>query len=330
MENGAPMDEELKLETDILTLDYLLCSAVKGVIDDRRAQRDSQQRLRQNGEDLFATFDVFMQLFQQNHPDAELSDDLRIKLQILTVTNLFCRRYRASVFMPSKETLQTQRQHNKERANAWLQQHKGCIILPENGAADGPTDRASRETIRRQMYSLMRVPYDENIPALDSAVTLLDILPEYMALCRMVSKTVQDGNWMDQPIFFMLHSALEQILIHGTTISHAANEAFAWGCPLDVESTQFEKADFIIEWEAFRDSVKESLFPDTQTTWESQLGELLDKKSPLTQFEDSILVWLEGVLRLQNTPILAQLEEGNLDGLTVEETEAFMDRVGIR
>ncbi|KAG5287104.1 hypothetical protein I7I48_02954 [Histoplasma ohiense] len=350
-------DPELKLELDLMTLDYLLHKAIIAVIDDRIEQRRVGEQSNKNGDSILGIFDACMQLFRYNHLNNNSRNsnyesdrnnqnnntscfpiDLRIKLQILTVTNLLCRRYHqgSRAFLPSEETLQAQKKGNRERAEHWLRQNEDHRICRAAASTPVMNDSAYLERNRRDMYVHMGIPCkdgNDNIPV----ASLLDILPECMSLCGMVCHhDIPDTSWMELPVRFMLFAAIEEILLHGTMIEEAANEAFAWDYPYKVESDDHHDEDCeqddkarIAQWESVRDSVKTSLVGvDGERGWETSIGEILEK-CPFIRFEEYVMEWLVSLLRFQKSPILMQLEEGKLEGLTLEETAAFMSRVGI-
>lgn len=55
----------------------------------------------------------------------------------------------------------------------------------------------------------------------------------------------------------------------------------------------------------------------------------LAAKYPIQKFENQILGFIQNVAEFPEPPILTQLEHGKLEGLTVEETDAFKRRCGI-
>ncbi|OAX80375.1 hypothetical protein ACJ72_05295 [Emergomyces africanus] len=350
-------DPELKLEVDLMTLDYLLHGAIIAILQDRISQRSGERAQQlihgaKNGDILLGIFDAFMQSFRYTHlsntssgsNDENGSDnnnnacfpaDLKIKLQILTVTNLLCRRYAkdSSTLLPSEETLQAQRKRNKERAEHWLRQNETSRVNRGPPNTPGTTNKSFLEWNRRNMFLHMGIPYEDG--NLKILVNLQDILPECMSLCAMVPhRDIPDTSWMEIPVRFMLYAAIEEVLLHGKTIAEAVDETFAWGYPYKVSGDDGgdendDKAQ-ISQWEMVRDSVKASLVSaDDERGWEARIEEILEK-SPFIQFEEYAIDWLTELIGFQNTPILVQLEEGKLEGLTVTETAAFLNRVGIQ
>ncbi|KAK5015424.1 hypothetical protein LTR16_009406, partial [Cryomyces antarcticus] len=49
---------------------------------------------------------------------------------------------------------------------------------------------------------------------------------------------------------------------------------------------------------------------------------------PLANYEDSVLAFLHALLASQPAPLLTQLEAGQVEGLTRQETEALKARAG--
>ena len=55
------------------------------------------------------------------------------------------------------------------------------------------------------------------------------------------------------------------------------------------------------------------------------------KEHPIAEFDTSILLFIRALQQSLTPPLIAQLEsEEAIDGLSVHETEAFKQRVGLR
>ncbi|WEW60366.1 hypothetical protein PRK78_005851 [Emydomyces testavorans] len=256
-----------------------------------------------------------------------LSQDITLKLQILTFTNLFLRRYETSVYLPSRRTLQIQRTKNTERANLWLQQH-GVLTYRGREPLHVPGDHLPVVRNYQSMLLHMGVPSDENVLDLESRVSLLDVLPEYMALCRIIPSAFRD-RWMENAICFMLHSAIEQVFIYGRKDVDKLNEAFAWDWPYEdcqrkVPTAVAEK----VAWMASRDAVRRSLLPPRRTIYGDKVRRL-SFKFQLFEFEGCILELLRDLMNMLEIPILQQLESGTLCGLTSAEAEVLSSRINL-
>jgi len=201
-----------------MILDYFLCTTIYAVLNERIAKRNGQLC-----EDLLGTFEVVLTMFKANHPSEYVSDDLQVKLQILTFANLLFRRHIRSWWLPSGATLYNQRKKNTERAKRWIQSHKDSGIIPLNGSDDLVVPKSSLAANRRDMLSHLCISYGQDLPDLECSVSLLDILPQYITLCKMVPVSVRD-SWMDEALVFMLQSAIEQVLIWETHFQHLLTE----------------------------------------------------------------------------------------------------------
>lgn len=342
---------ETSLEVDLMILDYFLCTTINAVLNEHIAQRSGHQT---SGayESLLGTFEglfsshpalrsilhmlimasVILTMFKANHPGQYVPDELQIKLQILTFANLMFRRHIQSWWLPSGATLHDQRKKNMERAKRWMRCHSdsNLEIMHYGGSAKPVIPKSTLATNRRDMMSHLCVFCDQDFPDSEFCVSLLDILPEYVALCKMVPLNVTH-SWMNGAVVFMLQAAIEQILIYGNIIEDSIDEAFAWdwvevtGQVLWTSENNDAEASM---WENKRISLKTSLLNNQRPTWEDHFRHLLTE-FPLLHFDEMILELLSGLLKMLNTPVLMQLEAGKLDGLTVTETEAFKDRIGV-
>src|SRR5947208_12406600 len=169
---------------------------------------------------------VFLTMFKANHPSEYVPEDLQVKLQILTFANLLFRRHIRSRWLPSGATLHGQRKKNTERAKIWMQCHQDSGIIPLDCSDNLVLPESTLAANRHDMLSHLCIPYGQDLPVVECSVSLLDILPEYITLSKVVPVSVRD-NWTDGALVFMLQSAIEQILIFGNTIQDSADEAFA-------------------------------------------------------------------------------------------------------
>ncbi|KAI1905524.1 hypothetical protein LOZ39_006858, partial [Ophidiomyces ophidiicola] len=154
-----------------------------------------------------------------------LPNDLQIKLQILTFSNLFLRRYSPSVYLPSHQTLSEQRQRNANCARSWYYYNSlqtwsegDAFHIPQNG------HRLSKN--RQDMMLHLGLPRNSTL-CLEYQVSLLDVIPEYISLGHMLPQEIQP-EWMKNAVHLMLHSAVEQVLILGETKVDKLAEGFAW------------------------------------------------------------------------------------------------------
>lgn len=294
---------------------------------------------------------MFMKLFEGTHSGDELPEDIHLKLRVLTFANLFCRRYKNSVYLPSPDTLQAQRKRNAERAELWYQSrsHSDYYDAYDDENLQMPSPQAAHETNgsgsilsekelsdnRRDLFVHLRIPHlnEDSIPSLESSITFLDILPQYMELCDNTIPLDLKREWMDGATIFMLHAALEQILVYGNDMVQAVNEAFAWDWVVEnthssSDSINTNTAAQIDSWTASKSSLKKSFF-DKKRPVQAQAHSLLDR-FPLFDFEGRVLELLGTLVEYllgEFPPLLMQLEAGKLSGFSSEETRAFMERL---
>jgi hypothetical protein len=171
------------------------------------------------------------------------------------------------------------------------------------------------------MLDHMGVSPDSEIPDLDLSIALLDTVPEFMRICYNLPPPDRTELLAMAPIL-LLHAALEQLLIYGQPVSDAIQRTFAWGWtgypdsadhPAKTESEQ--KLVAVHEASQARDPLRE-------------FTRLL-QEYPYNEFAAQLLVELYRLLDVIGTPILAQLERGELDGMTPAETRSMMERAGI-
>lgn len=273
---------------------------------------------------------VFLPLFESRHGKEGLPVGLSVKLRILTFSNLILRRYKRSQHMPSLQTLQRQRRKAAARAKTWLREHRGDSMPSWDESLTLNIPQSTLLDSRKSMLAHMGVSPGENETP-KSTVSLLDALPEFMSICYMAASNVKP-RLMELAVSFMLHAALEQILIYGRWPQHAVDESFAWSWTDDVErniGAGVEMGSDAVTWNTSRDSQRDRIFDATEQPDAVNILKKLLHEHPLFTFEGSILETLGNLLRALDTPILMQLEVGSLDGLTAAETDILKERVGI-
>ncbi|KMU92411.1 hypothetical protein CIHG_10135 [Coccidioides immitis H538.4] len=86
MENKS-QEQAVDPDVDNMILDYLLCMAIRAVINERVIQR-TEGHSHKDAEHLLNIVDVFFSLFKINHPDQKLTDDIALKFQFLLLRTL--------------------------------------------------------------------------------------------------------------------------------------------------------------------------------------------------------------------------------------------------
>lgn len=268
---------------------------------------------------------AFLSLFKTKYPNNVLPDQLSVRFQALTFGNLFFRRFTPSHYLPSPLTLHDQRKRNESRANTWLETHQGQI------RSSTPHGLSEKEIslplqIRRDMLAHMGFFSDSDVPDVDSTVSLLDTLPEFMSLFYMLAPE-DKARLAEVAVVLMLQAAIEQILVHGRRALEVVNEAFAWNWSenSEAEPEGSEHAD----WDTLKYSMKTSISQASSDVSSVHGFNRLLHEYPLFTFEGSTLEALESLANTLAAPVLVQLERGKLEGLTEDETAEFEELVGI-
>ena len=194
-------------------------------------------------------------------------------------------------------------------------------------------------------------------------IPLEGILPRFLSLSAESSRQlgVINEQWMDLATDFMLHTALDAYLRFQGAGDVPLWAAFAWGwlpsqqaevmdqqeiqgAPSKTDDSEdlindmFQADDSdeereVDRWQGMR-LKKMSVFApledeDWHTTgrWENKLNDIAFY-FPEAHFERKVLDYLESLWGLEAEPILVQIEQGRVDGMTDEEFQKFKTKVG--
>lgn len=69
--------------------------------------------------------------------------------------------------------------------------------------------------------------------------------------------------------------------------------------------------------------------PPAGTDLLTHLRGLIDNELSVPKFEECMIAFLDGLLRDQSIPVLAQVEMGQVDGLSREEARVLQQTIGI-
>lgn len=197
------------------------------------------------------------------------------------------------------------------------------------------------------------------------AASLSDTLPLFMLLSAWTSSVVVCSPvgtlWMSIAGSFMAHAFIEDYLCHGITPLQALSENFAWGVVPVTESGEEEATDSIEEiitnemfgadggevskeWEKVRKGILEELIPPpggpgleqhlftnflVKTDNHVEGGGNTSLIGTFSFFEKRLVEgFIMAIVRAIEKPVLAQLEQGRLEGLESGEVEALLARAG--
>ncbi|CAG8132707.1 unnamed protein product [Penicillium olsonii] len=142
--------------------------------------------------------------------------------------------------------------------------------------------------------------------ALDSFVPLSEIAIQFMNLCQSAPENVSWTRWFDLGARFMTHAILE--------------ESICLPDPLDKLRNWRGRNDLIdAHWEVSRTLFLQHI-PPPHGAANPASREELDGLFPLSELETEFASFVEDFMDVLDPPLLLQLEKGQLQGLTREDT----------
>lgn len=174
-------------------------------------------------------------MFRCMHPEYHASPELRFRLRLLKYATHSANRFASSYASPTASATQALRDRHRKRAEASPYHNR----LPDNlnmdilAASFSPSFSKSY-TARAKNSSVVSCSptLPDLTPDAKSKTTLLDTLPEFMAISA--SMTMLDARnitetWMRLAAGYMSHAFMEQVLARGNVGLGPLLEAFAWG-----------------------------------------------------------------------------------------------------
>ncbi|KAK2747272.1 hypothetical protein FQN57_002170 [Myotisia sp. PD_48] len=309
---------ETRFDVDVMILEYFVQTTIHAILRERNINFPQPTN---TCESWLEITEVFIYLFGQNHK-LPAPSHVKTRIQMLNLANVFFRRFRRSCYLPSRQALRTQRSSNSARAKAWTDSNNQQVLWRESRSSSLPLP--ALEDNRREMLADLEFSDDSHFDP-ESTASLLDILPQFMALVDDIPPTLRK-NWLDVAHTFMLHSALEQIFVYGEEGSKAVNEAFSWdwrGGTNGEEERKNEKGNPAttedqMNWEYQRNFFRRLISPKPNLDWIEQISKVRCKY-PLIEFESLILKLLKNLGEKLDAPKLMQLENAGLCSLSTSE-----------
>ncbi|EME77826.1 uncharacterized protein MYCFIDRAFT_79086 [Pseudocercospora fijiensis CIRAD86] len=351
-------DTGTALEVDHMILDYLVYQAINTCLAYQNAPRLDQGV--SAVECSLVQANEFLQLFQHRYSRYRFYPDFRFRQQLLQLVTLVTQRLIKTSVTPPKASLQALRDRNKARAFEWIGRDASRMPTADYDTApfqnELPLSIKKLEDNRAQLLDSLDIPcedhdYDDAFFGTNACVTLLDVLPLFMQVSARCHNIFDRNNftpqWMQLAADWMMHACLEQYLICGQEGSDAIDEAFAWGFherdmiadetnirvsddPFDSEHDELD----VQRWESIRRHALAKLFPavdkneqrDCCLVW--HLG-AVNVTNPVASLHANINKFLRDLAEAIEKPVLAQLETGQLDGMSKEETRNFLRECGL-
>ncbi|KAI9752794.1 MAG: hypothetical protein M4579_005469 [Chaenotheca gracillima] len=353
LSDGKHADPELALAVDEMILDYQLYVTITKVIEEFEGRRD--------GEDVDLSLqlvDSFLPDFKARYKAEQCSSHIKLRLQLLQFATVFMRRYEGrEIGTPSPAALQKLRSTRRHHADSWMDRAKAAdgslpahFDLFSHSVFNSPAPIDFDLVQNRQREALIARGLPEQQADFhyggDACVSLLDTLPSFMALSASAvhgtDLSIGVSLWMNLAAEYISKAVIEQYQVFASQGPQPLKEAFAWGY-IDLRQEPWDRDEETVkinelfygdgkksipEWERIRDSHLQALIPPHGVPLDRHLDELSEWFT-VADLEGDIIGFLRGLLTLHPKPILMQLEEGQLDEMTVEETEAFKKTVGI-
>ncbi|KAI9868443.1 MAG: hypothetical protein M1813_005887 [Trichoglossum hirsutum] len=220
--------------------------------------------------------------------------------------------------------------------------------------------RQNRRHVLAHHFPAQTILGAEEFYGTPASMSLRDTLPAFIELSACVTSTYKAGRvnetWEKMAAEYMLQAALEAYLVYGEEGEEALRECFAWGFDAKDEddvvvNAMFwdEDADAMQRWARIREEHLKSVRPTPLSSSHDYLLtlppiqlipppgtpirdhlETVASRFPLFRFEGRLLDFLWALTCHEAAPVLAQLEAGQLDGFSREETEALTNRCGIQ
>lgn len=357
--------EDVALEVDHMILDYTAYQAIKACLASRNHRNRAPSSISLSAS--VSMVNSFLPIFKARHPTYKADPELKFRVKLLQLVTLFTQRLTRNPTTPSETSLTALRESDKERTQKWILRTN--IIPSSSFDVQSLDDQfpiSSHELKSNRAHVLqeLSIPAEDghNEDAFYgtlSTVSLLDLLGLFMevsAARNAMSASQLSERWMQLASEFMLQACLEQYLVVGTEGSDAIDMAFAWGYDNEANdelqhvseiNDMFEDEEYAMEvkgWSGVKGSYLEHLLlpneaskPGPSGTSDKDGGvrslvshfEAIAAEFPIAAFESSILEFLESLSKSVPEPVLAQLESGNLHGMSKEETEDFLAGCGV-
>ncbi|KAI9670112.1 MAG: hypothetical protein M1829_004840 [Trizodia sp. TS-e1964] len=349
---GECVDPDYQSDVDEMILDYLLYMATNALLEESQERAEGSKLAAPSfskSELPLQMVDSYLPLFKASNSHSDIPESIVFRLHLLKFTTLFTRRLIHSPTTPSPIALTSLRQQNLERATVWLSHNPPEPLNPPTPlhttifANSLPCPEPSLLSNRREALAAHNLPCT-TFYGTPTSPSLLETLPRYLHFSASVFAAFPDTtsprseSWMRISAEYMLQSALEQYRIYGACRATLARECFAWG--YDEQCDAAEDSDEQVvnamfykqepdEWEEVRDEYMLKLFPpeDSKLSLAAHLDGVA-REFPLVELESKV-VEMARALNCERLPLLVQLERGQLEGVSKEETAELLARVAL-
>ena len=357
------------LEVDHMILDYAAYNTIKSCLDSRTSgkQQDQSQSLSSNIAISDAFLSIFRARHQAYRPDSDLRFRILL-LRLATLFTQRLTSNPTTPPRTALAELRISNTDRARSWIDSADRMPSLSLNTAAFDNDLPIALQELDRNRAHVLNILDIPaeddqYEDAFYGTSSCISLLDLLPLFMEVLA-ARNAIMDSNLTEQLMElvceFMTQACLEQYLVYGAHGTDAIDEAFAWGYkPTDDEhvnsdihsdgtrtgkeiNDMFEDEDYYVEvadWADMKQNQQTQLAPHVEDRASNALEgedrsiathlEQVALDHPIEGFETSILGFLEAMSISIPEPVLIQLENGQMDGMSVEETKSFLADCGV-
>ncbi|OQO08061.1 hypothetical protein B0A48_06854 [Cryoendolithus antarcticus] len=353
LQDGTP-DAQVSLDVDVLIIDYVTYQATIALLAEAKSTAGDSKGGISAAHNLEMT-NAFLAIFKAKYADYQVDDELDFRILLLKFVTLYVRRSSCNASSPTPEALKALRVRNQQRAVHWI---GNAERAPTHGRhvesfdQDLPLPLEDLERNRADVLSSLNAPaedeaYEDAFYGTSSSLALLDLLPLFMEVSATrngMSESTLTVQWMELAGSFILQACLEMYSVRGAAGSDAIDEAFAWGFESRETTTtgddlpevdaMFECEDEegeVLGWAEIKQRYLDELIPrggESQTPVAAHLESLAAAHS-VAGLHRKLLHLLNALNASMSPPVLAQLENGSLEGFTLEQTAEFLEECGL-
>ncbi|KAI5855386.1 hypothetical protein BZA05DRAFT_391436 [Tricharina praecox] len=335
-----------RLHVDEIILDYLLWYCTSSLLSARSLRTGNKSEYAEttrNGDTAIKLVNSFYQSFKRSHPNSPLPEPIVLRLRICRFAVTMLRRVDVTTLDLAHDV-----DVGRRRSEGWLRRegrgNASVLTEAETAVFSPPATPFSPELLKRNVAALREHLGLTSEPSLFGTATLRDALWDFLVMTAHIS--ARDGEvrwpWMANTVDFMLQAVLEQYRCHGSTGVGALNECFAVGLTSMGADMDEATDDEIMINEMFagdngavghmfgelRTKGLSELLPPPERTLEAHF-EGLAMEYPWPDFEDRIVNCLIPASKSQARPVLAQLEQGRLEGFDPRDVQTVLASAGV-
>jgi len=321
-------DGATQLEVEKMIIDFLMHMASESIFSDFQDSRTKSKRISyvagEQCEKHLQMVQYFSSTFKRHFPGERLEPKASFRSKLLQYTILFSQRTipgLSSDCLPSLESLKT----GHGRKTSHLSQSKCSSPLGKSQIHQLPVGVEYRahylESIRQQGSNVVN-------PSLLKLQPLFFKLSTHRSALDATAVNIR-RDWMNLAGQFMFQAAIEQLLVYGTKDPEVIREIFSWIWKEDKNIDEMfadHGAAEVAEWERVRSSWAALLKPTSKSC--SLATHLLQVAAlyPLHDFEKCMMSFLATVHSRISPPLLLQLEDGHVDGLSMSQCQDLLQR----